>query len=380
MVDESSLIDRLELENQLRNRPSLTLIELSGKPFERGRQYGARLKGPLGKFVDGFLYSSDPMGFQNLSRDLAVRLARKHSPFLEEYSPELLEEMKGIADGSGRLYEEILMVNLMEERSGLTTANGSDWTSNRPGCTGFAATGKATGTGETILGQSWDGNFDSVKWNSSVLLKEKRNVGPDILVYTYPGNIANAGMNSNGISISWTSVPALEYGVGVPTYSIVAEVLRQKRIGDAVEAVMNAKRAGCFQFFIADATEIYSLEATPSDVDVTYSTKYMAHANHYTSEKFRSKQDMSSLGGSTINRCNRMNGIMEENCGSIDLNVCMNAFKDHVNYPYSICQHPVPEENKTFVTYDCWVMMPAKKEWWLARGPACMNEYKKYTL
>jgi hypothetical protein len=75
-----------------------------------------------------------------------------------------------------------------------------------------------------------------------------------------------------------------------------------------------------------------------------------------------------------------MNRILEENCGSIDLNICKNAFKDHVNYPYSICQHPVPDEKKMVATYDCWVMVPAKKEWWLSRGPACMNEYKQYTL
>jgi isopenicillin-N N-acyltransferase-like protein len=362
------------VESQLKNRENLRLIELSGKPFERGHQYGAQLKEVIGNFVDVFLYGKDPMAFSNLSKNQVVKYGRKYSPYLEEYSPELAEKVKGIAEGSGRLYEEILLVNLMEERLGLT------------GCTGFAATGKATTKGETYVGQNWDGYMQSIKWKSTVLLKEKRDVGPDMMVYTYLGNVANAGMNSNGISISWTSVPPLEYQVGVPSYLIVAEILQQRRIGDTLEAVLRAKRAGSFQFFIGDRTEAYSVEATPSDVDITYITKYMGHSNHYTSEKLTKKQDMSKLEwffggpGSTISRCNRMNRILEENCGRIDSEVCMNALRDHVNYPHSVCSHPVPEENKTSVTYDSWVMVPARREWWLARGPPCLNEYKKYTL
>jgi len=358
------------VESQLKNRPILPVTEISGKAFDRGYQYGTKFKQVITDFTEAFLYGTDPIGFSNLSRDQAVRYAKKYVPYIEDYSPDLAEQVRGVAEGSGRLYEEIVLVNLMEERLGLIGT----------GCTGFAATGKATTTGEAYLGQNWDANVESVKMNSVFLLREKPDVGPDILVYTYAGNVANAGMNSNGVAISWTSVPRLEYQVGVPTYLIVAEILRQKRIGNAVEAVLRAKRAGCFQFFIGDATETYSVEATPSDVDISYSTRYIGHSNHYTSEKFRMKQDMSKLSGSTINRCNRMTRLLEENCGRIDLNICISALRDHVNYPHSICQHPMQEEKKTGVTYDSWVMIPAEKEWWFARGPPCLNEYKKYSF
>jgi isopenicillin-N N-acyltransferase-like protein len=75
-----------------------------------------------------------------------------------------------------------------------------------------------------------------------------------------------------------------------------------------------------------------------------------------------------------------MKRILEENCGRIDMNTCIGALRDHVNYPHSICRHPMPEEKITSMTYDSWVMIPAKKEWWIARGPPCLNEYKKYTF
>lgn len=370
------------MESKLKDRPNLTLAELSGNAYDRGYQYGIKLKGLINNFVEVFLYGDDPIGFSNLSKDQALKKGRKYAPFIEDYSPEIAEEIKGIAEGSGKIYEEIIMVNLMEERAYLSDTE----------CTGFGVTGKATINEETYIGQNWDATIESIKMKSVFLIKEKLNHGPDILAYTYPGNVANAGFNSNGISLSWTSVPQIGNQIGVPTYVIVAEILRQKRIGDAIEAVLRAKRAGCFQFFIGDATEAYSIEATPDDVDIAYINTYLGHANHYISEKFILKQDLSKLSeklrfkwyrsslGCTINRCNRMNRILGDNYGNIDLETCINTLRDHVNYPYSICRHPITEENITGVTYDSWVMVPAKKEWWIARGPPCLNEYKKYII
>jgi len=363
---------------KLKDRPDLILETVSGSAYDRGFQYGEKFKNSINNFVDIFLYGNDPLGFSNLSKDQVRKIGRKFAPFIEDYSSEIAEEMKGIAEGSGRTYEEIVVVNLMEERSYL----------NKEGCTGFGATGRATLNGETYIGQNWDADIRSIKMKSVILIKEERKNGPDILVYTYFGNVANAGMNSNGISVSWTSVPRLGFQVGVPTYVIVAEILRQKRIGDAVEAVLRAKRAGCFQFFIASATEIYSIEATPDDIDITYVDTCLGHANHYISDKFKTRQDFSKLAqfydrsnlGCTINRCNRMNRILNDNYGNIDLEICKTALRDHVNYPYSICAHPIPEEKKTGVTYDSWIMIPAKREWWIARGPPCLNKYKKYKI
>jgi len=197
------------------------------------------------------------------------------------------------------------------------------------------------------------------------------------LDYTNPGILASAGVNSKGISICWNTVPRLGLKVGVPTYIIVAEVLRQSTIGDAINAVIRADRAGCFNFLIADKTELYDIEATPSDIDIDYSDEYIVHANHFVSQKFCSKQGIpnSDIGmASTIVRHNRMESLLKRKLGQISLDDCKSFLKDHVNYPASICGH-YPEGG---FTLDAWVIVPSDREIWLAHGPPCQNEFQSY--
>jgi isopenicillin-N N-acyltransferase-like protein len=364
----------------------LEVIGISGEASDRGDQIGTKYRDYIAEFVARFYEKFNALGIT--SKDEVLQHIGKYIPYIKDYSPEIAAEIGGVARGAERAYEEIIMLNLLEEvdvslgikESGLSMASSR--------CTAFAATGKATANGETYLGQSWDTDLESLEHDEGQLFNVKRNSEPDLLVYTYPGMLAAAGLNSAGIGISWNTVPPLEFKVGVPTYLIVAEILRQKTIGDAIAAILRANRAGCFNFVLADESEIYDIEATPSDVDITYYDKYMGHANHFISSKFKDRQVLSGRGASAAWACsfvrhNRMNKLLSDHCDSIDLNACMDALRDHVNYPKSICRHPDPAESnpeKNGITEASWVMVPAKREWWISYGPPCQNKFIKYTL
>ncbi|MEM2703496.1 MAG: C45 family peptidase [Candidatus Bathyarchaeia archaeon] len=345
-------------------------MELSGSPYERGYKYGVACKDRIASLLEVDFYKEFD---GKLPKEQMIKHARKYIPFIEDYSPEITEELKGIADGSERLFEEIIMINALEEKESFEKRE----------CTAFAVTSKSTINGETYYGQNWDGLASEwLEGKISLLFKVRRKNGPDILNYTNPGILSCAGINSYGLGISWTSVPRLELKPGVPTYIIVAEVLRQKTIGDALDAVLKADRAGCFHFIIADETEIYSIEATPKDVDIDYSDTFVVHTNHYISEKFYAKQNIAQLKADTFVRYNRMKRLIKENFGKITLRTCMDLLRDHVNYPSSICKHPDERANEKFrgLTLDSWVIVPTLKEFWLAHGSPCRNEYIKYTF
>lgn len=344
-------------------------LEISGNPYDRGFKYGERCKRDISRFVE-FLYG-ELQKIGGASKTEVIRVSKKYTPYIENYSMEIIEELKGIAEGSERSLEELVMVSLHEERSIF----------KGEGCTALAATGRATLNGETYVGQNWDEGTE-MYWDGDMpfLLKIRRKTGPDVLAYAYPGIQSNAGINSNGICMSWNTIPRLELKVGVPTYIIIADLLRQNTIGDAIDSILRAERAGCFNFVLGDDTEIYDIEATPRDIDITYSDLYIGHANHYVSKKFAQLQDMSKIKAGTIVRHNRINRLLKEHCGKIDLEVCMNIFQDHVNYPYSICSHPAQEMKKKGLTWDSWIQIPKKREWWIAHGPPCQNEFEKYTI
>jgi len=344
----------------------LSTLELSGGAFERGQVYGARFKPLIARNVEELWYK----GFEGkVSKDQLIRHAKRYAPFIEDYSAEIAEELRGIADGSGRSYEEIVMVNADEEKK----AFGGNL------CTAFAATGSATKDGRTYLGQNWD-TPESLWWDGEFgqLITVKRKEGVNILDYTNPGILASAGVNSNGIGICWNTVPRLDLKIGVPTYIIVAEVLKQKTIGDALNAVIRAERAGCFNFVIADETELYDIEATPTDIDIAYSDEYIAHANHFVSQKFYSKQKIPNddIGmASTIVRQNRMNTLIKQKLGHIGLEEGKEFLRDHVNYPAGICRHP-----NAGLSLDSWVISPADREIWIAHGPPCQDEFRRYAF
>jgi isopenicillin-N N-acyltransferase-like protein len=363
----------------------LLILECSGSYYDIGYRYGEARADAIARFLKQIIY--DLYVKENLSKEAIQLHARKHIPYIEEYSPELHEMIKGISDATERPLEEIVLINMDEEMGML----------NKKACTAFAATGRATRTGEAFHGQTWEAIIDfywAGKMTALLKLRPKGDVAS--LNHTEPGKLGCAGLNEKGIGLSWNSVPRIELTVGVPTYIICAEILRQKTIGDALDACIRAKRAGCFNFIITDESEIYDVEASPSDIDISYSSEFIGHANHFVASKFIEKQGSRHLGGSSLTRHHRINRLLEEKCGSIDLEDCKAFLQDHSNYPHSICSHPNSEydenddnmpwpidrtemRNHSYVL-DGWVIAPKRHEFWIAHGSPCNREYKKYTL
>ena len=348
---------------------ALFAMELRGGPHDRGYAYGEACRGRIARMIEVQFLEE----FQGrLTKDQLLKQARKYEPFIEDYSPEIAEELKGIAEGSGRLYDEIVMVNALEERKAFEPGH----------CTVFAATGKATRDGETFTGQTWDG-VEKEWWDGEfgLLFQIRRKDGPDILDYTNPGILASAGLNANGIAVNWNTMPQPHLAIGVPAYVIVAEVLRQKILGEALDAVRRAHRASTFHLLITDGQELYGVEGTPGDVDIAYGGESVGHANHFVSEKFASSLN-TDVSSSSIIRHNRMNRLLKESHGVIDLKTCMGFLRDHVNHPGSICCHPGedPDPNRRGYTLDAWVSVPSRREFWIAHGLPCENEFVKFSL
>lgn len=348
---------------------ALFTMDLRGSPHDRGYAYGEACRARISRMIE-VQYLAEFGG--RLTKDRLLEHARKYEPFIEDYSPEIAEELRAIAEGSGREYDEIVMVNALEERNAFQLGR----------CTVFGATGKATRDGETFAGQTWDG-VEKEWWDGEfgLLLRIRKKDGPDILDYTNPGILASAGLNGNGIAVSWNTMPQPKLALGVPAYIIVAEVLRQKTLGEAVEAVRRAHRASTFHLLITDGHELYGVEGTPDDVDIAYAGESVGHANHFVSEKFATWMN-TDVSSSSVIRHNRINRLLRENHGAIDLEACEGFLRDHVNYPWSICCHPGdhPDPSQRGYTLDAWISVPSRREFWIAHGLPCENEFVKFSF
>ncbi len=352
------------------------LIEVNGNPSERGYHYGEKSAEEINKTIDFFNNWLKRQG-SNISE--ARKLAGIYANYIEEYSPKIKAELEAIARGAKVDFNDILMISLNEERKLFI---------NNDKCSSFAATGNATFNGRAVIGQSWDNYLEWQDNFKNILLIRRSTQGPDIISYAYPGMLSAAGLNSYGIAICWNSVPRLKFQPGIPTYIIIDEILRQTTIGDALATVMKAKRAGCFSLILSDGYEIYNIEATPDDIEISYSTSYFSHANHYLTGRFASQEpepenlDKYRRKASSIVRHNRMARFLEEEFGRISAASGQGFLTDHLNHPHSICRHPDlrSEYSDKFLTRAAWVIEPAKKIFWYAGGPPCENQFISYKL
>src|SRR5262245_49033183 len=89
------------------------IAEISGKPRERGRQYGTQFKEAIHGFLNKEIYSSF-IGKPN-AKETMVRFAGACGGAIKDYAPLIHEEMEGMAEGSGLTFEEIVLLTNHEE-------------------------------------------------------------------------------------------------------------------------------------------------------------------------------------------------------------------------------------------------------------------------
>ena len=93
--------------------PSFLVIEVQGTPYECGYQYGQAaaelIRNNIEAYLRIFQFHAD------LDRDLALQKAERFLPEIERYNADLLEEMRGIADGAEVSLNEVALLNTRTE-------------------------------------------------------------------------------------------------------------------------------------------------------------------------------------------------------------------------------------------------------------------------
>ena len=94
------------------------------------------------------------------------------------------------------------------------------------GCTAALALPEATADGVLLHGQNWDWRAECAE--TGVVLRIRRDDGPDILTFTEAGGLARSGLNSAGIGLTANALECdrdYQRGPGVPLPFIRRKVL-----------------------------------------------------------------------------------------------------------------------------------------------------------
>ncbi len=347
------------------------LIEVEGHAFERGRQYGARVAVEIRQNADAYLQLIE--FHAGLGREAALQAALAFGPILAAHTPDLLLEMRGIAEGAGCTLAEVLLINA---RSELMEKMGE--------CTALAAAPQVTSQGHVLLGQNWDW-YTAIR-GEPVLLRIRQPDGPEILTLTEAGQVAKIGMNSAGLGVCLNFLSHADRGQGVPVHAILRQMLNRANLGEAIREAYRVPRGGAANILLAHAEgEIVDLELTAANADFYYpSDGWLAHANHFESVRLRGGDTGVTTSMSTLARAARARRLLSAAAaqGIASRDTFQDILTDHAYGAYAICRHVDPTEPplQQTATRASVIMDLTEQTMRVAAGQPCQEEYQAFTL
>jgi isopenicillin-N N-acyltransferase-like protein len=344
-------------------------IELEGEAYERGRQYGAQAAAAIRQNVDDYVEFIRLNA--GLEREAALEAARAFAPIVEAHAPDLLVEMRGIADGAGCELADILLINARTEL--MAKANE---------CTSLAACREVTSRGQVLLGQNWDW-YVAIQ-PEPVLLQIRQPDKPEILTLAEAGQVAKIGLNSAGLGMCLNFLEHTDRGQGLPVHLIARQVLGCEALGEAIHAACSVPRGAAVNMLLAHAEgEALDLEMTASDVDFLYADAgWLVHANHFESLRLRAGDTGVTGSLSTLARAARARRLLAAAHGTVSLDSFLTILRDHAYGPYAICRHPDPRASRfeQTATRASVIMDLTAKTMYLAAGQPCRHEFEPLTF
>lgn len=328
------------------------LTVISGKPRERGRAYGKQFKDDVAAFLEKELFRAFVKP-DHPTRDDMLRYAGLCAKEIKSYAPTIHDEMEGMAEGSGLTLEQLTLITLHEElwhRGVLPQV---------PHCTAVAVGPVPGKTGDTFIGQSWDW-MESVR-NLSRMLLWKRDEGPALLAYAFPGLWVGAGMNSAGVSLVWTSAGKGNPRVGIPSYVLIAQMLYQDSLKAALQEARRAKHAGYFTFVLADGEgRLANVEGSPKELAIEETTGRMIRHNYGSRQMTGTAADKPAPVNA---RCKRVEQVLDGQKSPVSLEAMQAVFADR-------------EVGK--VALDVMIYNTTKREAYLSRGPGDKLRFTRF--
>src|SRR5213592_2495292 len=359
----------------------LPVIEVRGDRREVGRQHGEAARRQIRSSIA--FYQQSFKRATGLTWDEILEQAPRWTPIVEEFLPGISDELRGIAEGAGIRFEEVLALNARGE---LSHGNPFAEAEEEPeGCSSYAILPEASGDHHVYAGQNWD--WLAQTGETIVLLKITQPEKPTVFMQTEAGQIGRHGANSAGIALNANGLGSrFGKGVAIPQPFIRRRILESADMQSALKAVFDSTQSVCTNLVIThrDGFTI-DLETTPGRHGWMYATDgILVHTNHFIS--FVPEQIAATYRPFSVNSLWRLDrlkhgleavrrpGDSAEVRGAIGA-----ALRDHFAYPNSVCKHGDANTQGTDInqTIASSIVDLTTGDYWLAAGTPCEGEYRR---
>lgn len=198
-------------------------------------------------------------------------------PAINAHTPGLLDEVRGIAEGSGLSFEVVYAYQLVDE----------EWWYRRDVTHSTCMPEMCSSIGvqpgpdsPTIVAQNMDlpDHYDG----SQILLHMQPEGQVEVLAFAPAGLIATTGLNRAGVAVCCNSLPQLRHDkTGLPVAFVLRGILARRSLADAVKFVRSVPHATAQNYVLGGPDGAADYEVSPRAVtEVMPKQGRVVHTNH----------------------------------------------------------------------------------------------------
>ncbi len=353
-------------------------VEASGSPYECGKQHGAACGDLIRKYLDVLLQqvnerpeilhgqTGNAAPRDRVTMQEMCRRARHFLPVFEEWTPDLVAEIDGIAAGAGLTFDEALVPNVRGHVARVPVLDG---------CTTFALTEPATGSGETLLAQNSD--MDPPMKDLGIVLRQSVRGMPSTLMWTFAGLVGYHGLNELGLSNGANALGVGHWAEGILHYQWARLLLEQGSVADGIELAKKLPFASSANSIMADASgAVGDVEiAAGSDHvgEIRDSNGVLTHTNHFLDPELAVYDTFVDEMPDTLDRLRTLNNYTDTHRGGLSADSARILLSSHAEGGTGVCRH-----EPTVKTAASLIMNPKARTFEVCRGNPCVGSYKTY--
>lgn len=383
---------------QKKNPFNVRYIELEGTPWERGCIHGEQLKREIKKFWRG----TGLVIFRTSKRDALDKLIKKFLnkteflKFAQKYVPDLLEEIKGIAQGAERDFEEVFAWQCLEELLWFFQITSKlSFQNNRAQCSVIGVFGQEFGP--NILAQTCD---NSVLFDGFQTLMHIKDTQTDFqaLMLTYPGMLGIYGLSKNGLGFCINSLASImnKSKKGLPIVFAARKILSQSNVNHAEKFIKEIKHPTGLAISFGDPNRIVCYEISPNIISqyIPYEgAKAIYHTNHPLVNEDIDQAELEALmsmesGGEKESENFRIDSMLrfqflesqlKNTSTSIPVGKVKEILSSHDYSDHPICVHK-GSKDVIMTNFSLIMELSNSPKMHLTGGPPCISEFKTYTF
>ncbi len=336
----------------------IPLIEVSGSNYDIGFEIGKKMKSNIKKTIN--IPEKIANEHKYFKIDYFIRTAKKYLPIAQKYFPNIISEIKGIAEGSSQDFDDIWLLNLEE-------IWGDDYFDK---CTSIVIR-EIDDNIYLYHNEDFDNSFE----NNIAIIKANVNNKVKFLSLTFAGMVpgSSVSLNSFGLIQGINSLHPVDYKIGIPKNIISRAILESNSIKDALKIIKNNHRASAYNHILIQNNKIVNIETTTFKYNIlNVKANFFVHTNNYLCKKFIDNF-------TPIYSRNRLNTAFRilQNAPAIDKNVVMAILTSH-DKDVVFCKH---KKNKySEMTISSMIVDSNNLKLYATNGNPCKNKYDVYSL